>query len=254
MNRHLLVVFLMLGLLALMAGAANALTPVLDGWPHHWPNWSDVNGTFSSKVSVTQTATGWDYTLNVDPTNLYPGWGVQAFAVYFNNIATPKYNGWANYDGGNSPGWSHDGGWVMDRYPGPANTTGVIGWVTWNGPAYYLYSGNTAVFHAINMPTGFQDWGLHFAVSVVPTGAPVGASCDGEYWAPVPWDGGPPQDTPEPGSLALLTLGSRRRVRRTQATQSVTAGVALMSTIGRPTVEIRNGRPAAVPAGATSPR
>jgi hypothetical protein len=207
MNRHLLVVLVVLGLVSVLAGAAHATT-VVDGWPHHWPDWSQVTGTFSAKVTVSQTATGWDYTLSVDPTHIYPGWGVQAFAVYANNIPHNKYNGWAGYDGGNSMNWSHDGGVVVDRYPGPAGGTAAFGWVTWNGPAYYIYSGNSATFHSINLPEGWQDWGLHFAVAVRPATAPIGAECDGDYWAPVPHDGGPPQETPEPGSLALLTLGA----------------------------------------------
>ena len=208
MNRHLLVLLLVLGLFAVAAGAASATT-VLDGWPHHWPNWSDVTGSFPCKMTVAQTATGWDYTLTVDPDRVNPGWAIQAFAVYANNITTPKYNGWANYDGGNSMGWSHDGGMVLDRYPGPTGTTAAFGWVTWNGPAYYIQSGNSAVFHATNLPAGFQDWGLNFAVCVQPeNSAPVSGDCDGEFWAQVPWEGRPPQDTPEPGSLALLTLGA----------------------------------------------
>ena len=212
MHRQLLVVVLSLGLLMAVVGAASATTTV-DGWPHHWPNWSDVNGTFSCTVDVTQTSTGWDYTVHVDPANAYPGWGIQAFAVYASNITTQEQNFWGGYDGGEPANWTKDGGWVQDRYPGSPGTTAAFGWVTWDepglgNPGAFVYSGNSATFHAINLPQGFQNWDLHFAVNVWPAATTSGVSrCNDSFWAPVQ-QGGPPQETPEPGSLALLMLGA----------------------------------------------
>jgi len=200
MHRRLLAVLLAFGLVAALAGAASAAT-----WPVEWPPWNEVTGTFPCTVSSVQTSTGWDYTVNIDPAHAYPGWGIQAFAVYADSITTQESNGWGAYDGGKPAAWTYDGGWKVDKYPGLAGTTAAFGWVTWTGA--FVYSGSSASFHAINLPDGFANWGQHFGVLVKPPDTGITALCDNSFWAPAE-GGGPPQETPEPGSLVLLTLGA----------------------------------------------
>jgi len=190
MRTHLLAAVLVLGLIAVVAGAASA-SP--------WPDYSAAGGPFSFTVTPTLTGTGWDYLVSVDPGNAYPGWGIKAFVVYPSDVTTQASQGWSGYDGGNTAGWTNtNGGWELNKYPGPADTTAAFGWQTGSS---YVMSGSSATFHAVNLPAGFADWTQHFVVHVCP---PNGGAT---YWTPGD-GGGPPQETPEPGSLALLALGA----------------------------------------------
>ncbi len=153
MSKYLVVGMLLVGLLV-GAGAANAA----------WPSWNTVNGTFDCSVKVTQTSTGWDYKVTVDPKDEYAGYGIKAFAVYTSDITKQKTGGWKGYNGGNTMSWGTDGGWERNKYPGPKKTTAAFGWTG----SYLLYSGNYAIFHAVNLPTGFENWDQHFAVWVQP--------------------------------------------------------------------------------------
>ena len=193
MSKYLLFGLLLLGLLA-AAGTANAA----------WPNWNTITATFPCNVKVTQTSGGWDYQVSVDPKNEYPGYGIKAFAVYASDLTTEKSNGWKSYNGGNTMGWGTDGGWERNKYPGPKKTTAAFGWTG----CYDLYGGHSAVFHAVSLPSGFANWDQHFAVWVQPASKGYSTRCDNSFWAKAQEEPGrPPEETPEPGSLALLTLG-----------------------------------------------
>ncbi len=186
MRRCVFAIVLVVGLGLALAGTASA---------DPWPDWSATNNPFSFTVTAVQTATGYDYTVNVDPTNLYPGWGIKAFVVYFDNVTTQLDQASTAYDGGNTAGWDNlNGGWEKDKYPGPAGTTAAIGWQT-GSPTGYVFSGSSATFHAIDLPDGFENFSLHYAVHVVPT--------EGDTY----WSNGGNSVVPEPGSLLLLGLG-----------------------------------------------
>lgn len=187
MRRLSITAVLVLGIVVVCAGVASA---------NPWPDWSAVGGTFSFTAQPTQTATGWDYTVNVDPTNAFPGWGIKAFVVYVDDVTTQPTDKYA-YDGGNTAGFEGlNGGWEADKFPGPKGTTAAFGWQTGSNN---LMSGHSAVFHAVNLPSGFQNFSQHFVVHAVPPG---GANT---FWT----NGGtpPPPPVPEPGTLALLALG-----------------------------------------------
>src|SRR5574340_1102364 len=190
MRRHSIAAVLVLVLGLAFAGIASA---------NPWPDYNALGGTFPLDVQATQTATGWDYTVTVDPGAEKVGWGIKAFVVYPTNVTTQASQSWSGYDGGNTIGWTNtNGSWELNKYPGaPTDTSAAFGWQTGSN---LLMSGSSATFHAINLPAGYANWTQHYVVHVQP---PNGAQT---YWASQDGGGGG-ELTPEPGSLVLLSLG-----------------------------------------------
>ncbi len=193
MRKHLFATAFVLGLIVVVAGAASA---------NPWPDWNATTGGLGFSVSPVQTSTGWDYTVTVDPADANPEWGIKAFVVYYDGIdpANQQAQGWHGYDGGNTAGWTDtNGGWELNKYPGPSDTTAALGWQG-TGPSSYVMSGSSAVFHAVNLPAGFADFSQHFVVHAAnpETGVTYWSNSEGPR---------PPKETPEPATLALLTVG-----------------------------------------------
>ena len=186
-RRFFAAVLVLVGVVAL-AGAASA---------NPWPDWNAVTGTFPVDITKTAVGTGYDYAITVDPHGDDPGWAIKAFVVYVTNVTTQEANGWKGYDIGTSTWTDTNGGWEQDKYT--TDPSAAFGWQT-GGPAGYLFSGDSGIFHARNLPAGYLEWGKpHYAVHVVP---PNGAQT---FWSEaVPPSGG---RTPEPGSLLLLSTG-----------------------------------------------
>lgn len=186
MSRLLLAAVLVLGLLLAISSIACA---------NPWPNYSSSGAqTYPFSVSTTAVSGGYDYDLTMSGS---PADTLREFIVYYSGVSTasPPVEHSTGYDGGNTAGFtSLNGGWEYGNMGTPDSV--ALGWKIANG-GEVAPAGNYQ-FRVRNLPTDFVGT-PHFVIHY--GSAETGLT----YYAQE--DGRPPNETPEPGTIALLTLG-----------------------------------------------